>query len=150
MMTSLRRSWSSAWTLRLPLAASSDPHRHQHIPVLILGIRVFGPHLACGLRVLELQPHLALVAERFEEVENVAGVEALSLIHIYHFKMGARQRMDLLLEPGYELVDGGLRSTDPLNFTDIKPYKARLRAAQEATCLLYTSGLKLAEVTVTK
>ena len=34
--------------------------------------------------------------------------------------------------PGYELVDGGLRSTDPLNFTDVKPYKQRLRKAQEA------------------
>jgi acetyl-CoA carboxylase carboxyl transferase subunit beta len=53
----------------------------------------------------------------------------------HHFKMGARQRIDLLLEPGYELVDGGLRSTDPLNFTDIKPYKARLRAAQAQTGL---------------
>ncbi|MGC9158130.1 MAG: acetyl-CoA carboxylase, carboxyltransferase subunit beta [Terracidiphilus sp.] len=51
----------------------------------------------------------------------------------HHFKIGARQRLDLLLEPGYELVDRGLRSTDPLNFTDIKPYKARLRAAQEQT-----------------
>ena len=53
----------------------------------------------------------------------------------HHFKIGARQRMALLLEPGYELVDGGLRSTDPLNFTDVKPYKKRLRAAQEATGL---------------
>jgi acetyl-CoA carboxylase carboxyl transferase subunit beta len=53
----------------------------------------------------------------------------------HHFKMGARQRIDLLLEPGYELVDGGLRSTDPLNFTDIKPYKTRLRAAQAQTGL---------------
>ncbi|MGA7860201.1 MAG: acetyl-CoA carboxylase, carboxyltransferase subunit beta [Terracidiphilus sp.] len=53
----------------------------------------------------------------------------------YHFKMGARERMDLLLEPGYELVDGGLRSTDPLNFTDVKPYKQRLRKAQEETGL---------------
>jgi len=53
----------------------------------------------------------------------------------HHFKIGARQRIDLLLEPGYELVDGNLRSTDPLNFTDVKPYKARLRAAQEATGL---------------
>jgi acetyl-CoA carboxylase carboxyl transferase subunit beta len=53
----------------------------------------------------------------------------------HHFKIGARQRIELLLEPGYELVDGGLRSTDPLNFTDIKPYKKRLRAAQEATGL---------------
>jgi acetyl-CoA carboxylase carboxyl transferase subunit beta len=53
----------------------------------------------------------------------------------HHFKIGARKRIDLLLEPGYELVDGGLRSTDPLNFTDVKPYKQRLRQAQEATGL---------------
>jgi acetyl-CoA carboxylase carboxyl transferase subunit beta len=53
----------------------------------------------------------------------------------HHFKMGARQRLDLLLEPGYELVDGGLRSTDPLNFVDVKPYKQRLRKAQEETGL---------------
>jgi acetyl-CoA carboxylase carboxyl transferase subunit beta len=53
----------------------------------------------------------------------------------YHFKMGARQRLDLLLEPGYEIVDEGLRSTDPLNFVDIKPYKQRLRRAQQETGL---------------
>ena len=53
----------------------------------------------------------------------------------YHFKLGARQRLDLLLEPGYELVDGGLRSTDPLNFVDVKPYKQRLKKAQQETGL---------------
>ena len=53
----------------------------------------------------------------------------------YHFKMGARQRLDLLLEPGYQLVDGGLRSTDPLNFVDVKPYKQRLKKAQQDTGL---------------
>jgi acetyl-CoA carboxylase carboxyl transferase subunit beta len=53
----------------------------------------------------------------------------------HHFKMGAQQRIDMLLEPGYELVDGGLRSTDPLNFADIKPYKQRLRQAQAQTGL---------------
>ncbi|WP_263355857.1 acetyl-CoA carboxylase, carboxyltransferase subunit beta [Acidicapsa ligni] len=53
----------------------------------------------------------------------------------YHFKIGARQRIELLLDPGYTLVDGGLRSTDPLNFTDIKPYKQRLAAAQKQTGL---------------
>jgi acetyl-CoA carboxylase carboxyl transferase subunit beta len=53
----------------------------------------------------------------------------------YHFKMGARHRIDMLLEPGYELVDGGLRSTDPLNFTDVKPYRQRLRQAQAQTGL---------------
>jgi acetyl-CoA carboxylase carboxyl transferase subunit beta len=53
----------------------------------------------------------------------------------YHFRVGAAERIAMLLEPGYELVDTGLRSTDPLNFTDVKPYKKRLRAAQESTGL---------------
>jgi len=53
----------------------------------------------------------------------------------HHFKVDARQRIALLLKPGYELVDRGLRSTDPLNFTDVKSYKKRLRAAQELTGL---------------
>jgi acetyl-CoA carboxylase carboxyl transferase subunit beta len=53
----------------------------------------------------------------------------------HHFKMGARDRIGMLLEPGYELVDRGLRSTDPLNFHDVKPYKIRLRKAQEETGL---------------
>ncbi len=53
----------------------------------------------------------------------------------YHFRVGARQRIDMLLDPGYELVDGGLRSTDPLNFTDIKPYKQRLKQAKAQTGL---------------
>ncbi|HEY2859484.1 MAG TPA: acetyl-CoA carboxylase, carboxyltransferase subunit beta [Terracidiphilus sp.] len=53
----------------------------------------------------------------------------------HHFKISARQRIELLLEPGYELVDRGLRSTDPLNFQDVKSYKARLRKAQEETGL---------------
>jgi acetyl-CoA carboxylase carboxyl transferase subunit beta len=53
----------------------------------------------------------------------------------HHFKIGARQRIELLLEPGFQLVDQGLRSTDPLNFVDVKPYKQRLRKAQEETGL---------------
>jgi acetyl-CoA carboxylase carboxyl transferase subunit beta len=53
----------------------------------------------------------------------------------HHFKIGARRRIDLLLAPGYELVDGGLRSTDPLNFTDVQPYKQRLKKARQQTGL---------------
>ena len=53
----------------------------------------------------------------------------------YHFKINARQRLDLLLEPGYQFVDAGLRSTDPLNFSDVKPYKQRLKRAQQETGL---------------
>jgi acetyl-CoA carboxylase carboxyl transferase subunit beta len=52
-----------------------------------------------------------------------------------HFKIGARERIHMLLDPGYELVDGNLRSTDPLSFSDLKPYKARLQQAQKKTGL---------------
>ena len=53
----------------------------------------------------------------------------------HHFKIGARRRIELLLEPGYTIVDGNLRSTDPLKFADIKSYKSRLTAAQKHTGL---------------
>ncbi|HEX7159193.1 MAG TPA: acetyl-CoA carboxylase, carboxyltransferase subunit beta [Edaphobacter sp.] len=53
----------------------------------------------------------------------------------HHFRFDARSRIDQLLEPGYELVDLELRSTDPLQFTDLKPYKKRLAEAQKKTGL---------------
>lgn len=53
----------------------------------------------------------------------------------HHFRMGARARIDLLLEPGYELVDLNLKSTDPLQFSDLKRYKDRLAKAQADTGL---------------
>lgn len=53
----------------------------------------------------------------------------------HHFRIDARTRIEDLLEPGYELVDLGLRSTDPLQFTDLKPYKQRLVEAQKKTGL---------------
>jgi acetyl-CoA carboxylase carboxyl transferase subunit beta len=52
-----------------------------------------------------------------------------------HFRIGARERIANLLDEGYELVDLDLVSTDPLNFTDLKPYKARLKKAQQDTGL---------------
>ncbi len=53
----------------------------------------------------------------------------------HHFRIGARERIDLLLEPGYQIVDTGLQSTDPLDFCDLKPYKRRLAEAQAKTGL---------------
>jgi acetyl-CoA carboxylase carboxyl transferase subunit beta len=53
----------------------------------------------------------------------------------HHFKFGARERIELLLEPGYDLVDLDLVSTDPLEFTDLKPYKTRLAQARKKTGL---------------
>lgn len=49
----------------------------------------------------------------------------------HHFKMDARSRVASLLEPGYELVDMDLKSTDPLEFSDLKPYAGRLKKAQD-------------------
>jgi acetyl-CoA carboxylase carboxyl transferase subunit beta len=53
----------------------------------------------------------------------------------YHYRIDARARIENLLEPGYQLVDLELRSTDPLQFTDLKPYKKRLLEAQRKTGL---------------
>lgn len=53
----------------------------------------------------------------------------------YHFRIGARERIASLLEPGYQLVDLDLRSTDPLSFTDLKPYQSRLKEARKKTGL---------------
>ena len=52
-----------------------------------------------------------------------------------HFRIDARSRIEILMEPGFELVDLELKSTDPLNFCDLKPYKRRLAEAQKKTGL---------------
>jgi acetyl-CoA carboxylase carboxyl transferase subunit beta len=53
----------------------------------------------------------------------------------HHFRISARTRIEMLLEPGYELVDTELKSTDPLKFSDLKSYKSRLKKAQQDTGL---------------
>ncbi|MBI2459952.1 MAG: acetyl-CoA carboxylase carboxyltransferase subunit beta [Candidatus Rokubacteria bacterium] len=50
------------------------------------------------------------------------------------FRIGARERLELLLDPGsFEERDAGLRSQDPLGFKDTRRYRDRLRAAREKT-----------------
>lgn len=53
----------------------------------------------------------------------------------HHFRINSRQRLEQLLEPGFEVLDGELKSTDPLSFIDIKPYKDRLEKARRETGL---------------
>ncbi len=52
-----------------------------------------------------------------------------------HFRLPARERIASLLEPGYELVDLELKSTDPLEFRDLEVYKERLAKTQKMTGL---------------
>ena len=52
-----------------------------------------------------------------------------------HNRLNAKARIESLLEAGFELVDGDLCSTDPLEFTDLETYKGRLKKAQAETGL---------------
>ena len=46
----------------------------------------------------------------------------------YHFPIGARERITALVDAdSFTETDAGLRSADPLNFTDSQPYKQRLK-----------------------
>jgi acetyl-CoA carboxylase carboxyl transferase subunit beta len=59
----------------------------------------------------------------------------------HHFRMNAVERLRMLFDDAWVEYDRGLVSTDPLGFTDTKPYRARLKASIEAT------GLKDAVIT---
>ena len=62
----------------------------------------------------------------------------------HHFRVSAVERLRMLFDDGvYEEHDEGLSSTDPLHFTDTKPYAARLKAGRAAT------GMKDALVSAT-
>jgi acetyl-CoA carboxylase carboxyl transferase subunit beta len=52
----------------------------------------------------------------------------------HHFRMTATERLKMLFDDGvWTEHDAGLRSTDPLDFTDTKSYRGRLDAAIKAT-----------------
>lgn len=52
----------------------------------------------------------------------------------HHFRIGARARIDLLVDPGsFHEEDATVHSLDPLNFKDLKGYPDRLKAAKKTT-----------------
>src|SRR5918997_739980 len=54
----------------------------------------------------------------------------------YHSRLDARTRLSMLFDEGsYEELDAEVTSSDPLGFTDTKPYKQRLEQARRATGL---------------
>jgi len=54
----------------------------------------------------------------------------------HHFRIGASERLRMLFDDAdWSEYDRGLVSTDPLKFTDTKPYRARLDASIESTGL---------------
>lgn len=52
----------------------------------------------------------------------------------HHFRIGATERIRQLVDDAsFEPMFAGLVTTDPLKFTDLKPYTERLRAEQQKT-----------------
>ena len=51
----------------------------------------------------------------------------------HHFRITSAERIKTLFDGEWVEHDASLTSTDPLNFTDTKPYKARLEASMAAT-----------------
>jgi acetyl-CoA carboxylase carboxyl transferase subunit beta len=61
----------------------------------------------------------------------------------HHFRLTAAERLRILFDGKWQEHDSGLRSTDPLHFTDTKPYQKRLEASIAST------GLQDAVITAT-
>ena len=54
----------------------------------------------------------------------------------HHFRMDSHERLAMLFDGAdYKEYDAALRSTDPLKFTDTKPYRARLESSIKASGL---------------
>ncbi len=69
-----------------------------------------------------------LQASKLEENQQVC------LYCDHHFRLGARERLELLLDAGsFKPLALGLATTDPLQFNDRKLYKDRLKAAEAQT-----------------
>ncbi|MCB9385549.1 MAG: acetyl-CoA carboxylase carboxyltransferase subunit beta [Bryobacterales bacterium] len=53
----------------------------------------------------------------------------------FHFKINARERLDLLLDAGWQEFAASVRAIDALSFVDQKPYSDRLADARKKTGL---------------
>src|SRR5512138_1078494 len=53
----------------------------------------------------------------------------------HHFRLSAAERLRTLFDGEWDEHDPGLVSTDPLEFTDTKPYKQRLKSSIKSTGL---------------
>jgi acetyl-CoA carboxylase carboxyl transferase subunit beta len=66
---------------------------------------------------------------RKEVVKNLSVCPKCS----FHFRISARERLELLYDSAWEEFDQTLSSADPLHFRDTKAYSARLKAGKDKT-----------------
>ena len=64
----------------------------------------------------------------------------------YHVRIGSEDYFELIFDGRYEELFADLESTDFLNFTDLKPYKDRLKSAQEKTELVDAISVAVGKV----
>jgi acetyl-CoA carboxylase carboxyl transferase subunit beta len=75
--------------------------------------------------------------------KDLAGSLSVCTKCAHHFRLSATERLRMLFDGAWQEYDQGLTSTDPLRFTDTKPYEKRLASS------IATTGLQDAVITAT-
>jgi acetyl-CoA carboxylase carboxyl transferase subunit beta len=84
----------------------------------------------------KLHPNTCPVCKSHYREDELRAVLRVCTVCGHHFPVGAEERVDQLADPGsFRPLAEGLRSADPLAFTDLRPYTERLSEAEVATGL---------------
>jgi acetyl-CoA carboxylase carboxyl transferase subunit beta len=84
----------------------------------------------------KLHPNTCPVCKSHYREDELRAVLRVCTVCGHHFPVGAEERVEQLADPGsFRPLAEGLRSADPLAFTDLRPYTERLSEAEVATGL---------------
>jgi acetyl-CoA carboxylase carboxyl transferase subunit beta len=84
----------------------------------------------------KLHPNTCPVCKSHYREDELRAVLRVCTVCGHHFPVGAEERVEQLADPGsFRHLADGLRSADPLAFTDLRPYTERLSEAEVATGL---------------
>ena len=84
----------------------------------------------------KLLPNTCPVCKSHYREDELRAVLRVCTVCGHHFPVGAEERVEQLADPGsFHQLGEGLRSADPLAFTDLRPYTERLSEAEVATGL---------------
>ena len=84
----------------------------------------------------KLHPNTCPVCKSHYREDELRAVLRVCTVCGHHFPVGAEERVEQLADPGsFHQLAEGLRSADPLAFTDLRPYTERLSEAEVATGL---------------
>jgi acetyl-CoA carboxylase carboxyl transferase subunit beta len=88
------------------------------------------------LALAKRHPNTCPVCQSHYREDELRAVLRVCTVCGHHFPVGAEERIEQLADPGsFHALADGLRSADPLAFTDLRPYTERLSEAEVATGL---------------